>query len=331
MISESPALDEVCLVLICPIRKVGACSKTSILYLNREISFQTLWLNLYRDRNVSNLPRFQSCFFSQPFFKTGWIESHENTWDLQMCKLDNCLFPFYCFSQRRRMSGNPKHKGSMKNFRVNPAYPSGLGSFSSKTDNALTSFCDDLILFKWISTQRGCREDPTFRRCVDKTVFDKHGFFSGKSSQAQNYIIQSLRSCCFEMFVLNVCISVSFLRVLKTFSYTSSGISYLESIEEKASWRLHECKVCKYSFSWIKKRGFSLSGATSSPGRFSLALEVGRPTQAKQANPRCRPHSGVSISVSSEETTPILAAIAINFCFGRRENNLDASFYNWLV
>ena len=39
---------------------------------------------------------------------------------------------------------------------------------------------------------------------------------------------------------------------------------------------------------------------------------------------------GVSISISSEETTPILAATAVNFCLGL-ENNLDASFYNWLV
>ena len=244
-----------------------------------------------------------------------------------MCKLDNCLFPFYCFSQRRRMSGNPKHKGSMKNFRVNPAYPSGLGSFSSKTDSALTSFCDDLILFKWISTQRGCREDPFGGVWIKLSLINTVSF--PVKVPKHRIIIQSLRSCCFETFVLNVCISVSFLRVLKTFSSTSSGISYLESIEEKASWRLHECKVCKYSISWIKKRGFSLSGATSSPGRFSLALEVGRPTQAKQANRRCRP--GVSISVSSEETTPILAATAVNFCFGPRENNLDASFYNWLV
>ena len=196
-----------------------------------------------------------------------------------------------------------------------------------------------------IYTQRG-------GRCEDKTVFDKHGFFSGNSSQAQNLIIiKSLRLCCSEMFVLNVCIPLSFPRVLKTFSSTSSGISYLESIEEKASWRLHERKVCKYSISWIKKRGFSLSGATSSPGRFSLALEVGRPTskagekrpgdevvsggeqifiksRPSHANHRCRP--GVSISVSSEETTPIFAATVVNFCFGLG-NNLDGSFYNWLV
>ena len=60
-------------------------------------------------------------------------------------------------------------------------------------------------------------------------------------------VIQSLRSCGSEMFVLNVCISTSFPRVLETFSSTSSAISYLDSIKEEASRRLNECKVCKYS------------------------------------------------------------------------------------
>ena len=48
-------------------------------------------------------------------------------------------------------------------------------------------------------------------------------------------VIQSLRSCCSEMLVLDVCISTSFPKVLETLSSTSSGISYLDSIKEKAS------------------------------------------------------------------------------------------------
>ena len=123
---------------------------------------------------------------------------------------------------------------------------------------------------------------------------------------------------------MNVCISVSFLRVLKTFSFTSSGISYLESIKEKASWRLDGCKVCKYSIflesqSW--KEDFISGWWTdflSSTGLFA------------RETCRCRP--GVSMSVSFEETSPTLAANSkLSILFWASEQLRPSQFYNWLA
>ena len=122
-----------------------------------------------------------------------------------------------------------------------------------------------------IYTQRG-------GRCEDKTVFDKHGFFSGNSSQAQNLIIiKSLRLCCSEMFVLNVCIPLSFPRVLKTFSSTSSGISYLESIEEKASWRLHGVRSVSIPSLESRKEGFHFRVQPRPQGAFPWLWRWGAP------------------------------------------------------
>ena len=100
-------------------------------------------------------------------------------------------FHFIASPKEEGCLGTQNTRVPWKNFRVNPAFPSGLGSFSSKTDNALTSCYDDLILFKWISTQRGGREDPFGGVWIKLSLINKVSF--PVKVPKHRIIIQSLR------------------------------------------------------------------------------------------------------------------------------------------
>ena len=122
---DAPAYHQVCLVWFFTSKKASVCSKTARFPLKP-------WNQAMITTEMCHTTSLWIIFPSAEHSKlVGLIKSHETH---GICKCVNwtivsvSLCPLWCFSQRRRLFGNPKRKVIWKDLKVNPAYPSGSGS-----------------------------------------------------------------------------------------------------------------------------------------------------------------------------------------------------------